>query len=410
MQSLPVVAVVGTCDTKYQALLYVKHVINSGGLCKAILIDIGSYDPVVADGIDIPRSQVLNGLSEDPLDMYSRGAALGAMSRALTLTLSRLQDSGEISGVIGAGGSGNTSACTAAFRDALRIGFPKLMVSTMASGNISPYVGETDLTMMYSVVDVARMNPLLEMVLANAAHAIAGMTWGTARRSTTIEPSPRPMVAATMFGVTTPCVNAASAKLEELGYSVIVFHATGSGGRAMENLIRQGRFVGVLDITTTELVDHLVGGVCSAGSQRLDAAAAASVPQLVSVGALDMVNFGTPDTVPTKFADRVFVQHNPSITIMRTTPEECARVGKMMAEKLNNAPAAKTHVLLPLQGVSALDKDHGPFRDAEADEALFDALRRGLRCPVEEVDAHINDISFALTAALTLHGLIQSAT
>ncbi|KIJ69145.1 hypothetical protein HYDPIDRAFT_36233 [Hydnomerulius pinastri MD-312] len=402
----PTVAVVGTCDTKYQALCYVKETINAGGLCQAILIDIGSYDPPVLDQINITRSQVLGSLSEDALGESSRSGALAVMARALTATLARFHAEGTISGVISAGGSGNSSVCAAAFRDALPIGFPKLMVSTMASGNTSHYVGETDMTMMYSVADVAGMNPLLATVLGNAADAIAGMTLRShARRNLK---SQKPSIAVTMFGLTTPCVQAATEKLEELGYSVVTFHATGSGGLSMERLIRAGYFAGVLDLTTTELADELVGGVLTAGPHRLEAAAKMSIPQVVSVGALDMVNFGPPSTVPEKFRDRSFIHHNATVTLMRTTPEECQRLGEIMVEKLEKALPDKTHIILPLRGLSGIDIDGGPFYDVEADEALLNALRLGrLQCSVEEIDTDINDPSFAEVAALALHRMIQ---
>lgn len=404
MSSPPVIAVVGTCDTKYEALSYIKHVINTDQSCKAILIDIGIHNPPDDAHIDIPRSQVLSAVPEEGLDVSSRDLALETMTRALTATLRRLYTQGAIAGAIGAGGSGNTTVCAAAFRNALPIGFPKLLVSTMASGDTSHYVGETDTTMMYSVVDIAGMNVILRTVLGNAASAVAGMAL---RRP---DPCPEEQrVAVTMFGLTTPCVEMATRRLEELGYAVVAFHATGSGGRAMERLIRQGYFTGVLDLTTTELADELVGGVLSAGPTRLEAAVDMGVPQVVSLGALDMVNFGPAATVPQTFSGRRFVRHNASVTLMRTTPEECGALGHIMAQKLKRALPDRTHVLFPLRGFSGIDKDGGPFRDAEADEALLNALRSaGLRCPIEEVDIHINDQSFATVAVSALHKMIQS--
>ncbi|KAG1855374.1 hypothetical protein C8R48DRAFT_544516, partial [Suillus tomentosus] len=253
---LPTVVVIGTCDTKLEALLFLKRTIQSTAVCDAILIDIGSYHPSDLRDIDILRSDVLKERTTIVHDASSRGETLETMTIALTQLLARLHSTQSIAGVIGAGGSGNTSVCTKAFRDALPIGFPKLMVSTMASGNVAHYVGETDITMMHSVVDVAGMNPILEVILGNAAHAISGM----AKRSlirVDLESS-RPTIAVSMFGLTTPCVEVATQKLEELGYSVVAFHASGAGGLAMERLVREGRFVGVLDITTTELADELV--------------------------------------------------------------------------------------------------------------------------------------------------------
>ncbi|KAG0694327.1 hypothetical protein DFH29DRAFT_880776 [Suillus ampliporus] len=406
MPTLPTVAVIGTCDTKLEALLFLKRAVQSTAVCNAILIDIGSYHPSDLRDIDIPRSDVLREHTTTVRNTPSRKEAQEVMTIALTQLLARLRTTQSIAGVIGAGGSGNTSVCTKAFRDALPIGFPKLMVSTMASGNVSHYVGETDITMMYSVVDVAGMNPILEVVLGNAADAISGM----AKRSLIHADlkSSRPTIAVSMFGLTTPCVQVATQKLEELGYSVVAFHATGAGGLAMERLIREGHFVGVLDITTTELADELVGGVLTAGPHRLEAAASCGIPQVVSVGALDMVNFGPADTIPKQFQGRLFHYHNSSVTLMRTSREECSQLGQIMVEKLKGAPIDKTRVILPLRGLSGIDKDTGPFRDAEADGALLDTLRSGLQCPVEELDVNINDPSFALMIAKALHELLQA--
>ncbi|KAG1891464.1 hypothetical protein F4604DRAFT_417287 [Suillus subluteus] len=402
----PTVAVIGTCDTKLEALLFLKRTVQSTAPCDAILIDIGSYHPSGLRDIDIPRSDVLRECTTIVHNTSSRSDALETMTIALTQLLTRLHSTQSIAGVIGAGGSGNTSVCTKAFRDALPIGFPKLMVSTMASGNVAHYVGETDITMMYSVVDVAGMNPILEVILGNAAHAISGMAKHSLIRADL--KSSRPTIAVSMFGLTTPCVQVATQKLEELGYSVVAFHATGAGGLAMERLVREGHFVGVLDITTTELADELVGGDLTAGPHRLEAAVRCGIPQVVSVGALDMVNFGPADTIPKQFQGRLFHHHNSSVTLMRTSREECLKLGQIMVEKLKGAPTNKTRVILPLQGFSGIDKDKGPFRDAEADGALLDALKSGLPFPVEELDVDINDPSFALRVAQALHELLQA--
>ncbi|KII89080.1 hypothetical protein PLICRDRAFT_40722 [Plicaturopsis crispa FD-325 SS-3] len=312
------------------------------------------------------------------------------------------QAAGRLAGVVAAGGSGNTSICTRAFRDVLPIGFPKLMVSTMASGNVSQYVGETDITMMYSVVDIAGMNDILQVVLANAARAITGM----AANYTPIASSQR-AIAVSMFGVTTPCVNFATELLKEKGYDVVVFHATGAGGKAMERLIADGRFAGVLDVTTTELADELVGGVLTAGAHRLEAAAKKGVPQVVSVGALDMVNFGPRSTVPEKFAERRLHEHNESIALIRTTRAECEKLGEILSSKINAGSASKTRLVLPLRGISLLDVDGAPFHDAEADKALLDVLRARAQCPVVEVDADINDAQFARAAVDALMDMLQ---
>jgi uncharacterized protein (UPF0261 family) len=276
------------------------------------------------------------------------------------------------------------------------------MVSTVASGDVAPYVGVKDIAMMYSVVDIAGLNRLSRRILSNAAGAISGMV-----EQAIPEVVDLPLLAATMFGVTTPCVDRVREKLCAAGYEVLVFHATGSGGRAMEALIADGYFAGVADVTTTEWCDELVGGVLAAGPQRLEAAARAGVPQVVSCGALDMVNFWALDTVPPRFRDRNLYVHNANITLMRTTPEECAELGRIIAGKLNQA-TGPTKLFLPLRGVSAIDAEGKPFHDPEADAALFDSLRANVRPPVEivELDLHINDPEFADALADALLELI----
>jgi uncharacterized protein (UPF0261 family) len=275
----------------------------------------------------------------------------------------------------------------------LPVGVPKLMVSTMASGNTAPYVDVKDITMMYSVVDIAGLNAISTRILANAAGAICGMVG--VRDAATTQPT-RPAIAATMFGVTTPCVTAARRRLESAGYEVVVFHATGSGGRAMEGLIDDGFFAGVLDVTTTEWCDEVVGGVLSAGPERLSAAGRKGIPQVVSVGALDMVNFGAAETVPAHFQNRTLYRHNATVTLMRTSPDECREIGRRIAEQLSHARGPVT-LMIPLRGVSMLDAEGQPFSDPEADRALFQALRDNAPAHVEirELDAHINDPAFA---------------
>ncbi|EIW84825.1 UPF0261-domain-containing protein [Coniophora puteana RWD-64-598 SS2] len=348
--------------------------------------------------------------------MSTRGAAMTAMSDALRVTLQKLYEEGKVAGAIGAGGSGNTSVCAAAFRNALPLGAPKMLVSTMAAGDTRAYVGGADVTMMYSVADIAGMNPILRTVLTNAASAIAGMveaSWQAARVEKRGAQDGRPAIAVTMFGLTTPCVEMMTPALEELGYSVVVFHANGAGGQSMERLIAEGHFAGVIDLTTTELADELVGGVLSAGPDRLTAAARAGIPQVISIGALDMVNFGPAATVPEIFqgADkgRTFVHHNPTITLMRTTAEECRTLGETIVKKLRQASPEKTRVILPLRGLSGIDKEGGPFYDAEADQALLNAIREGgLECRVEEIDAHINDRAFADAVVKQFQDLLRT--
>jgi uncharacterized protein (UPF0261 family) len=281
---------------------------------------------------------------------------------------------------------------TAAMRE-LPVGVPKVMVSTMASGNTAPYVDVKDITMMYSVVDIAGLNPVSTRILSNAAGAICGMI---EQRPPVPQPRGRPLIAATMFGVTTPCVTAARKRLEDAGYDVVVFHATGSGGRAMEGLIDDGYFAGVLDATTTEWCDEVVGGVLTAGPDRLSAAARAGIPQVVSVGALDMVNFGAAETIPERFRGRTLYRHNATVTLMRTTPDECREIGRRIADQLNRATAPVV-LMIPLRGVSMIDAEGKPFHDPEADRALFASLREhaGAGVTIREVDAHINDGEFA---------------
>jgi uncharacterized protein (UPF0261 family) len=290
---------------------------------------------------------------------------------------------------------------------ALPFGRPKVMVSTLASGQVRPFVGGSDILMLYPVADIAGLNRLTRTALSNAAHAIAGMVHGALSAVSQGE-DVRPVVAATMFGVTTPCVEHARAILEAEGYEVIVFHATGVGGRSMEGLIRDGLIDGVLDLTTTELADELVGGVLSAGPTRLEAAGEQGVPQVVSLGALDMVNFGPADTVPERFADRNIYVHNPTVTLMRTTPDECRELGRQIGRKLAqaNGPVA---VYVPLGGISAIAVEGQVFHDAAADAALLEGLTETLPAGVERHDLpqDINDPAFAHAMADRLHELIR---
>jgi uncharacterized protein (UPF0261 family) len=325
------------------------------------------------------------------------------MAEAAAVLARRLHGEGAVHGILAAGGSGNTAIATRAMQ-ALPVGVPKLMVSTMAAGDTREYVGVADICMMASVTDVAGINSISAQILANAAAAMAGMV-----QAPPVErQDERPLVAATMFGVTTPCVTHAREALEALGYEVLVFHATGTGGRALEALVSAGLLRGVLDATTTELCDDLAGGVLSAGPDRLEAAGRACVPQVVSLGALDMVNFGARDSVPPRFAERSLDVHNPSVTLMRTTPEECAELGRRIARKLS-AATGPTALFLPLRGVSSLAVHGQPFHDPAADAALFDALREGLDARVElvEMDCDINDPELARAMAAKLDELLR---
>jgi len=423
------VLLIGTLDTKGDELAFVRDRIRARGHDVRVM-DAGVLgEPRFAPEIGSSEVAEAGGSTLDALRAQGdRGVALEVMARGAAVVAAREHEAGSVDGVLALGGSCGTAIATAAMR-ALPVGLPRVMVSTVASGQVGPYVGVTDITMMYSVVDIAGLNRLSRRILSNAVGAVCGMVEAVAADAGTGAargPEPgrtggaasslahaaagsgvdddatadRPLLAATMFGVTTPCVERVRQRLEAAGYEVLVFHATGSGGRAMEGLIKAGFIAGVADVTTTEWCDELVGGVLTAGPERLDAAAAAGIPQVVSCGALDMVNFGPIDTVPAKFHGRKLHVHNPSVTLMRTTAEECARLGEIIAEKLN-AATGPTTLMLPLCGVSALDAPGQPFDDPEADAALFDAIRRtiGPSVTLVEVEHHINDPEFAHAVA-----------
>jgi uncharacterized protein (UPF0261 family) len=353
----------------------------------------------------VPREDVAAAGGFDLASLTDRGAAVQAMCAAAPGVVRRLFDEGRCQGVLAAGGSGNTAIATAAMR-ALPVGVPKLVVSTMAAGDTTAYVDVSDVTLMPAVTDVAGLNSVSARILANAAAAMAGMV--------TAPPvdlgESRPVVAATMFGVTTPAVTAAREELERRGYEVLVFHATGTGGRSMESLVEAGFVTGVLDLTTTELADDLVGGVLSAGPHRLEAAGRRGVPQVVSLGALDMVNFGPRESVPERFAGRNLYVHNPSVTLMRTTPEECGELGRRLGAKLS-AATGPVALFVPLRGVSAISGEGGPFFDPDADAALLAGLHETLDPSVEvhEVDAHVNDPAFAVAMAGRLDEFLGGA-
>ena len=398
------VVLVGTLDTKGDEYAYLRDRLALHGV-STLLVDVGTLEPPRTEP-DIDRREVAaaTGVDVDELARArDRGRAVSAMADAAASLVRRLYEEGRCDGVLAAGGSGNTAIATSAMR-ALPVGVPKLMVSTMAAGDTRDYIGAGDVTLMASVTDVAGINSISGRILANAAAAMAGMV-----DAPPIElGEQRPLLGATMFGVTTPCVTTAREALERRGYEVLVFHATGTGGAAMEGLIDSGFIVGVLDITTTELCDRLVGGVLAAGPERLEVAGRKGVPQVVSLGALDMVNFGARDTVPPQFENRNLYVHNPSVTLMRTTPEECAELGQIIAGKLANArgPVA---LFVPLKGVSAIDVEGGPFYDPAADKALFAALRENLSPNVElhELDHDINDPEFALAMADRLEQYLE---
>ena len=393
------VVIIGTLDTKADEIGFARDVIEAQGI-DVHVVDVGVLDEpdfepdtsaaTVAEAADT----TLESLREDA----DRGEAIEAMGEGARVLAERLHMNGDLDGVLGLGGSGNTSIATTAMRG-LPVGVPKLMVSTMASGDTEPYVGARDIAMLYSVADIEGLNQLSRQVIANAALAMVGMV----ANDPNVEVQEKPTIGITMFGVTTPCVQTAREILEDWGYETIVFHATGTGGQAMESLIEEGVIDGVLDVTTTEWADQLVGGVLNAGEDRLEAAGEEGIPQVVSTGALDMVNFGPRESVPAEFEGRQFHVHNPQVTLMRTTPDENTDLGEIIAEKLS-ASTGLTALALPLDGVSALDVEDEPFHDPDADAALFDTLRDGIGDNVEliERETDINDDAFAELLANTL--------
>lgn len=401
------VLLVATLDTKGTETAFVRDHLRAAGL-EVIVADAGCRgEPGFAAEID-RQTLFREGGTELASVQHERGLAVEAAARGATAVARRLQPQG----VFGLGGSAGTTIATAAMR-VLPVGVPKVMVSTLASGQVRPYVGVRDLCMIHSVVDICGLNRISKRVLINAAQAMIGM----------LQPPPvlpsdpaandpsagnRATIGATMFGVTTPCVEAGRAALEAAGYEVLVFHATGTGGQTLEGLIRDGELAGVLDVTTTELADELVGGVLSAGPDRLTAASFRGIPQVISVGALDMVNFGPRESVPEKFASRRFHLHNPTVTLMRTTPEENDALGKQIAYRAS-AARGPVAVFLPLRGVSALDVEGGPFWWPEADKALFDSLRlwAGPTVKLVEMDCHINDPAFAAAMVSQLRAMLE---
>ncbi|BCH34491.1 UPF0261 protein y4oU [Mesorhizobium sp. L-8-10] len=387
------VYVVGTMDTKGPELRFAVEAVRQAG-AGAVLLDVGTRG--VSEGADISALEIAahhpQG-AEAVLGLTDRGQAVSAMARALTAYLATRSD---IGAVLGLGGTGNTALVTEAMRS-LPIGLPKLMVSTVASGNTAPYVGPNDLAMMYSVVDVAGLNAISRKVIGNAAHAAAGM----ALHPVPAAASDKPGLGMTMFGVTTDCVTTVR-RIMEASHDVYVFHATGVGGQSMEKLADSGLVAGLIDVTTTEVPDLLVGGVFPATDDRFGAAIRTRLPYVGSVGAVDMVNFGARDTVPTRFAKRRLHVHNAQVTLMRTTAEENRAIGTFIVARLNRMEG-QVRFLIPLKGVSAIDAPGQPFHDPEADAALFDAIRTGwIEAPnrrLVELDLHINDPLFAAALA-----------
>jgi uncharacterized protein (UPF0261 family) len=394
------VYLLATLDTKGPEAAFVRDQLAALKV-PVTLVDTGCLGAPTATP-DVPREQVFDAAGCKAAG--DRGKAIAAAAEGAARFILERFARGEVAGVLGIGGSAGTNIGTTAMR-ALPIGVPKLMVSALASGQVRQYVGDKDILMLNSVVDVLGLNRLSRQILSEAARAMAGLvSFPTAAPSG----EDKPLITATMFGVTTPCVMRAKATLEAAGYEVLVFAATGNGGQAMESLVREGLIAGVLDITTTELADEHCGGFLTAGPTRLTAAGEAGVPQLVSVGATDMVNFYAPETVPAKFRGRKFYPHNPQVTLMRTTPEENARIGADLGRKCA-AAKGPVSILLPRKGVSAIDREGQPFDDPAARKALYDAIRENARgVEVAELDFHINDPGFADAAAAKLLDLLKT--
>lgn len=399
------VYLIATLDTKGIEAGFVRDRLKEAGVSVTI-VDAGCLgEPSIA--ADISREAIFEAAGTSLAavrERNDRGEAVTKAAEGVTKIITQRHTAGEVDGVLGLGGSAGTMIATSAMR-ALPLGVPKVMVSTLASGQTRPYVGGKDILMLNSVVDISGINRISRIVLTQAAGAMTGMV---SRQDNTDAETDKLLIAATMFGVTTACVQHAQQILETAGYEVLVFHATGNGGEAMEGLIADGLIAGVLDITTTELADELVGGILSAGPDRLTAAGLHGVPQVISVGATDMVNFGPPRSIPEKFSDRVFYHHNPTVTLMRTTVDENKTLGAEIGRKASQA-TGPTCIMLPLQGVSAIDKGGQPFDDPIARTALFHAIRRHHgSAELIELDQHINDVEFAEATAGRLIEMIKS--
>jgi uncharacterized protein (UPF0261 family) len=401
---MAIVVALGTLDTKGPEYDFLRTRLREHGV-DVVLVDAGIQgEPTTTP--DVGRAEVAAAAGADVAQLAAagdRGVAIETMSRGAAAIVDRLYRDGRLDAVVGMGGTGGTSLVTHAMQQ-LPVGVPKLVVSTVASGDTRPYVGAVDISMMYSVVDIAGVNQISTRIISNAAAAIAGMASAPATEAN----EGGTLLGASMFGVTTPCVTSARERLEELGYEVLVFHQTGTGGQSMEELVRAGFIKGLLDVTTTELADELVGGVLAAHPKRLEVAGSLGVPQVVSLGALDMVNFGPRDSVPTEFRSRNLYQHNPTVTLMRTTPDECAELGRRVARKLSKAKGP-TALFIPLRGISMIATKGQPFHDQAADDALFSAVRAGLSPNVElhELDTDINDPEFAVATSNRLHQMLQ---
>ena len=397
--------VVATCDTKGAEAAYIRDLIAEAGM-PVRLVDVGLLSD--GRGADVTPRAVAD-FHPDGADAIlggdDRGAGIAAMAGALVRFVRSAEDLG---GVVAIGGSGGTALVSPALQ-ALPIGVPKVLVSTVASGNVAPYMGASDIAMMYSVTDVAGLNSISRQVLGNAAHALAGMMLRQVPRPSVPD---KPAIGLTMFGVTTPCVERIVGQLQD-DHDCLVFHATGTGGRSMEKLVESGLVTGVIDVTTTEVCDFVAGGVFACGPYRLDAIAASRVPYVGSCGALDMVNFGARETVPERYAERRFHIHNPQVTLMRTSPEECAEIGRWIGGKLNVCDGP-VRFLIPEGGVSMIATEGQPFHDPEADRALFEALEATIETTEDRRLIHrleaINDPGFADALVAEFRAIAQPAT
>ena len=401
------ICIIGAFDTKGEDHAFLRQELLKLGH-QVLTINIGVLGTTTLFPVDFEATEVLKSVGIDLNQIRAQGdkaAAMKALDQGAPHLVRRLYEQGQFAGMIGMGGSGGSAIIASAMRS-LPIGIPKVLVSTVASGDVSFYVRGKDITIIPSIVDVAGLNRISRLIYACAAGAISGMVQN--------EPPPagedRPIITASMFGNTTDCVNACVKSLNEKGFEVLVFHATGAGGRAMETLVADGLVEAVLDITTTEWADELCQGVFSAGPERLDAPGRSGVPHLIVPGCVDMANFGAPSTVPERFrqAKRLFYEWNPSVTLMRTNTEENRQMGEIFAKKAN-AATGPVAFLIPLRGVSMLDGDGEMFCDREADRAMFDAIKANVKpgIPVIEVDLNINDPAFAAKAVEMMLQLIN---
>lgn len=402
------IAIAGTFDSKGTEFLYVKRLVEELGL-QTYMIHTGVFEPAFEP--DVSNRTVAQAAGYDIDEIVrkkDRALATEVLSEGMKVLIPKLYKEGKFDGILSFGGSGGTSLVTPAMRE-LPIGVPKLMVSTMASGDVERYVGTSDILMMPSIVDVAGINKISKIIFKNAALTIAGMV-GDRDKLKEEQNEEKPLIAASMFGVTTPCVEQAKTVLEEAGYEVLVFHATGTGGKTMESLIESGFFTGVLDLTTTEWCDEVVGGILAAGEDRCRAAIRKKIPQVVSVGACDMVNFGPIDEVPKQFANRNLYKHNPLVTLMRTSEEENKIIGTKLAERWNEAES-KMALFLPKQGVSMIDAKGQPFDGPSERKVLFNTIKQNIsndNVEIIEMDNNINDEAFAKAAAQKLIDLINA--